>query len=103
MPIDLVQIRESAEAKEDENYSFRQFLKTQCTLNPNELDQLVFETTRQVWSAVDCTACANCCRQTQPTFSEGEVSRIAGRLRMSRQQLIDAHLERAGPSDNNPW
>ena len=103
MPIDLVQIRALAETKEDENYSFRQFLKARCSLKPNELDQLVFETTRRVWSAIDCTTCANCCRQTRPTLSEVEVVRVARRLGMERQQLIETYMERTEPEDDNPW
>ena len=82
--VDLVQIRKLAERKEDENFSFRRFLKTQCNLEPDEIDQLVLETTRRVWAGIDCTSCANCCRVMKPTFSEEEVERVAHRLGMAR-------------------
>jgi hypothetical protein len=55
MALDLVQIRELAERKEDENSRFRQFLKTRCNLEPNEIDRRVFETARRVWAGTDCT------------------------------------------------
>ena len=45
MALDLVQIRALAETKEDENARFRQFLKTRCNLEPDQIDQRVFETT----------------------------------------------------------
>jgi hypothetical protein len=45
MAYDLVQIREQAKEKEDENYRFRRFLKTKCNLEPEEIDERVFATT----------------------------------------------------------
>jgi hypothetical protein len=103
MAFDLVQIRELAQRKEDENWKFREFLKTRCKLEPDELDQLVFETTRRVWEGIDCTACANCCREVRPSFSEEEAGRVARRLGMERQQFIDKYLERADGLSDNPW
>lgn len=101
--VDLVQIRKLAERKEDENFSFRRFLKTQCNLEPDEIDQLVLETTRRVWAGIDCTSCANCCRVMKPTFSEEEVERVAHRLGMGRQQFIETYLERSETDSENPW
>jgi len=103
MTYDLVQIRTQAEAKEDENWRFRRFLK-ECHLKPEELDHEVFETTRRVWAGIDCTACANCCREIQPSFSEEEVDRLARRLGMEREQFIESYLEpNDDQDDKNPW
>ena len=49
MAFDLLQIREQAQAKEDENSRFRLFLKTKCKLEPDEIDSRVFAATRRVW------------------------------------------------------
>ena len=103
MAFDLVQIRELAEQKADENWRFRSFLKGQCHLKPDELDKRVFETTRRVWAGIDCTACANCCREVKPSFSEEEVRRLARRLGMRRWQLIERYLERTEVDSENPW
>ncbi|HET8891948.1 MAG TPA: YkgJ family cysteine cluster protein [Candidatus Angelobacter sp.] len=103
MAFDLVQIRTQAEKKEDENYSFRRFLKGKCHLEPEEIDERVFAATRLVWAGIDCTQCANCCREVHPTFSEEEVDRLARRLAMTRQQFIEAYLKRSDPGDDNPW
>ena len=103
MAFDLVQIRERAEEKADENYKFRQFLKTKCNLEPDEIDRRVFTITRRVWDGIDCTKCANCCREVKPEFSEKEVERLAQRLGMTRQQLIDSYLERSEPGCDAPW
>jgi Fe-S-cluster containining protein len=103
MAVDLVQIRDLAERKVDENSRFRQFLKARCNLEPEEIDRRVFETTRLVWAGIDCTTCANCCREMKPTFSEEEVERVARRLRMARQQFIETYLEHTEADSENPW
>lgn len=103
MAFDLVQIRELAQEKEDENWKFREFLKIRCDLEPDQIDQLVFETTRRVWEGIDCTACANCCREMHPSLSEEEVGRLARRLGMERRQFIDTYLEHKEADGGNPW
>ena len=94
--IDLIQIRELSRSRADENWRFRQFLKGQCDLKPDQIDKQVIETTRRVWAGIDCTACANCCREVKPSFSAGthtdvshcvrgggELERIHGILEMA--------------------
>jgi len=103
MAFDLVQIREQAERKEDENTRFRRFLKTKCNLEPDEIDRRVFSATRRVWAGIDCTKCANCCREVKPEFSEEEVDRLANRLAMTRQQFIEMYLEGSEPGSEKPW
>ena len=99
MAIDLVQIRQLAASKEDQNLRFRHFLKTRCTLKADEIDRRVFKTTRRVWDGIDCTTCANCCREVKPGFSDEEVDRVARRLGMERQQFIDTYLEPSSQED----
>jgi Fe-S-cluster containining protein len=103
MAIDLVQIRTQAEKKENENFRFRAFLKTRCNLDSDEIDSRVFATTRRVWAGINCTECANCCREAKPGLTEEEVNRLAHRLAMDRQRFIDAYLERSEPLDDTPW
>jgi uncharacterized protein len=102
MAVDLVQIRTLAREKEDENWEFRRFLKTLET-GTEELDERVFRTTQRVWDKIDCTTCANCCREVKPTFSKEDVNRIAARLGMNPQAFVDAHLEHTEADDGNPW
>jgi hypothetical protein len=102
MTVDLVQIRVCAQEKEEENWAFRQFLKQRCKLDPSEIDKQVFETTRRVWAGIDCTACANCCREVRPTFSEADVERLARRLGISPAQFTGAYLERI-EGEEQPW
>ena len=103
MALDPVQLRILAQRKEDENCRFSQFLKDQCDLDPEEVDERVFEATRRVWAGIDCTTCANCCREVRPTFDDEEVNRLAVRLETAKEQFIDAYLERTEAGDENPW
>jgi uncharacterized protein len=102
MAVDLVQIRTLAQQKEDENWRFRRFVKFECELDEEEMDRQVWETTKRVWAGIDCTACANCCREVKPSFSEAEVNRLAARLGTTPLQFIDTYLEPNG-DDDNPW
>ena len=101
--VDLVQIRQLAAGKEDQNFRFRQFLKTRCGLKPDEIDQRVFKTTRRVWAGIDCTTCANCCREVNPGFNEAEVDRVARRLGMEPQQFIETYLELSEEDSERLW
>src|SRR6185312_13648082 len=103
MEHDLVQIRSQAELKEKDNYRFRAFLKGKCRLEPEQIDERVFAATRRVWAGIDCTQCANCCKQVRPTFSEEEVDRLARRLEMTREKFIESYLVCSEPGDDNPW
>jgi hypothetical protein len=101
--IDLVQIRELATKKEKENWRFREFLKGSEDLGCDDIDRRVAEITLHVWAGIDCTTCANCCRELQPTFSEEDVSRVSRRLGMDRQQFINTYLQKTEPGESNPW
>ena len=103
MVSDLVQIRALAKAKEDENWDFRQFIKIHCDLEPAEMDRQVAEVTRSVWAGIDCTTCANCCKEVKPTFSDEDVSRLSRRLGLTAEQFVDSYLERTEEHTENPW
>jgi Fe-S-cluster containining protein len=103
MAVDLVQIRELSRQKEDENWRFRQFLKSSCNLESEQIDRRVAEITERVWAGIDCTTCANCCREVKPSFSEEEVARLARRLEMKREEFIDRYLEPSTEGAEKPW
>ncbi|HEX4792619.1 MAG TPA: YkgJ family cysteine cluster protein [Humisphaera sp.] len=91
-----------AEQKEDENIAFRMFLKN-SDLSVEEMDEQVFELTKRVWAQIDCTTCANCCKESSPPLSEEDVERLAKRLGIERQVFIDTYLEKAERGDDDPW
>jgi Fe-S-cluster containining protein len=103
MKSDLIQIRQMAEEKEDENWRFRQFLKARCNLPEAEIDRRVFAITKRVWAGIDCATCANCCREVHPSFTEEDVTRIARRLEISREEFIARYLEVSDSASDSPW
>jgi Fe-S-cluster containining protein len=102
MPVQPIHLPVLAKEKEEENWRFRQFLK-RCDLESEELDRRVVELTRRVWATIDCTACANCCKTVQPTFSEEDVESLSRRLAIERQQLIETYFEPTKPGADNPF
>jgi uncharacterized protein len=78
-------------------------LKHRCDLDPDEIDRRVFEITQRVWAGIDCTACANCCRQVKPSFSEEDVDRLARRFEMERRQFIEEYLAPAEDRSEKRW
>jgi len=100
MPFGPIKLRILAERKEDENWDFRHFIK--CN-DVEDLDDRVAHLARRVWSGIDCTTCANCCKEVRPTFSQNDVDRLARRLGLQSQQLIDSYLEPTENGADNPW
>jgi uncharacterized protein len=101
MAFDPIHLRVLANEKEEENWKFRQFLKQRY--NSDELDVRVVEITRRVWAGIDCTTCANCCKEIQPSLSEEDMARLARRLGIDRQQFIQTYLEPTESGSGNPW
>ncbi|HUU59263.1 MAG TPA: YkgJ family cysteine cluster protein [Phycisphaerae bacterium] len=74
----------------------------QDRLADEELDELVFEITRCVWSAMDCTACGRCCKELQPGVTEAEQQRLAGRRGLPVAEFRRRYLERDPEPDDGP-
>ena len=55
-----------------------------------------------MWAGIDCTTCANCCREVKPSFSEEEVERLARRLGLEPRQFIESYLERTETGSEKP-
>ena len=83
--------RENAARDEERNFRFLRGLK--LVSGPDRIDSLAGELHEEVFAAVDCTRCANCCKTIQPGFTAEDIERIAGHLGLSPQELIAAHLE----------
>jgi uncharacterized protein len=101
MPTDPAKVRHLAVLKEKENVRFRSFLKG-IDMPSEELDGLVHELTDKVWAHIDCTKCANCCREISPTLDEEDVARLAARLGVTSEQFASQYLKSA-EDEENPW
>ena len=76
--LDLEYIKEMATERNEENWEFRAFLK-QHDMASKELDTIVHRITYEVTSQIDCTKCANCCKQIKPVL-------------VSYQKLVDSQV-----------
>ena len=71
---DIERVRELAEAKEDQNWRFRTFLKG-VDLSVKELDSIAHRHYKDIARQIDCGTCANCCKEVSPKLSEEDVDR----------------------------
>jgi hypothetical protein len=78
--------------KEDENYSFRVYLKGHA--DSEELDEQFRRLHEELFTTYDCSRCRNCCRMYAPRFEEEEALKAAAYLGMTEEAFIDSY--RAG-------
>jgi Fe-S-cluster containining protein len=72
---------------EPEDYRFRVFLKLRLNLSVDETDEIVRETTDEVWKQIDCTKCAHCCRTLQVVVDSTDIKRLAARIGVTPRQF----------------
>jgi Fe-S-cluster containining protein len=89
---DLARIKALSEKRDRENFEFRAFLKSECL--PERLDALVHQLYREVSAVIDCTTCANCCREIMPILNQDDVERFAQGLEVSSKELATEYLMR---------
>ena len=101
---DLKHIKGMGIKKEEENLNFRAFLKRHDML-PEEIDECVHEIANEISSKIDCTKCANCCKQIRPVLDEDDISRFALGLDIPisefRQQYLSADEDSTSGSKNS--
>ena len=76
MELDIDKIKKLSKKKENENFRFRAFLKS-GEIPEDQLDQIVNTLYHQVSSEIDCTMCANCCRNMQPGLDQEDMERFS--------------------------
>jgi Fe-S-cluster containining protein len=80
-------------AARDENRNFRFLRSLKMVSDPDGIDALARELHEEVFSQINCTRCANCCKTIPPGFTDEDIARIAAHLGMSEETFIAAHLE----------
>lgn len=84
-------IMKLAADREEDNWRFRSFLKG-IDLDDEYLDAMVHKHYKAVSDQIDCTSCANCCRELQLVLTHDDVVRLASGLKISKDELIDHYL-----------
>jgi len=93
---DLKKIKKLVQEKEDENWEFRTFLK--CC-DSDKVDDTVHALYREISSQVECSECANCCRESLPGLDREDIEKFAAGLGISTEDLREQFLTVDGEGD----
>ena len=66
---------------------------------PKSLDEKFHQAHDEVFSQVDCLACANCCKTTSPILIQTDIDRLAKVFRMRSAEFITTYLFRDEEGD----
>ena len=94
--INLPFIAQQAIDKEDENYSFRIFLKGKST---HEVDDKIKPFATYYTKEIDCTACGNCCKNIMISVDENEIEKIANALQQEKSICKQKYFDSSEHSD----
>lgn len=87
--VDIKYYHDLAQQKHQEH---EKFLATLRKKKPKHLDKIVKRNAPEIFDVVDCTKCANCCKDLGPLFTEADIERIAKAFRMHLGHFEDAYL-----------
>ena len=88
---DIAAIEYMAVSKEDENWRFMVFLKGPY-ISGKDLNGLVRELCRSISAHVDCTSCANCCRNLKPVLEPADIRRLSEESGLSEDLFFQEYL-----------
>ncbi|RZI49309.1 YkgJ family cysteine cluster protein [Lactococcus kimchii] len=60
----------------------KKFLANLAKKPPKQLDKITKEVHEEVFSEIDCTKCANCCKILGPLWTEADIERVAKFMRL---------------------
>ena len=98
MKTDLKEIARIAKSKENENWKFRSFLKG-FDIEIEELDSIVHELFDYVSSEIDCTECANCCKEMRPLLKENDIKKLSENIGISTVEFKKQFLKKTDEGD----
>lgn len=82
--------KQNAEQKNNENYDFLLWLKIHQY--SEKIDEISIETHTKVFSQINCTDCANCCKVFSPQVNTTDIARISAFLQISEAEFIEKYL-----------
>ena len=82
---------QNARRKEDSTFDFLMWLK--INQDSKRVDSIANEAHQEVFSQIDCTDCANCCKTLSPRVNQTDIERIASSLQISEAEFIEKYLK----------
>ncbi len=82
--------QKEAEAAQERSFRFLRWLKL---LDHKKVDRLAKEAHTEVFQALDCLQCNNCCRTLKPEFREKDIRKISAHLGLTVSNLQASYLE----------
>jgi uncharacterized protein len=89
---DLSKIKYYGIKNEKKNWQFRTFLKS-LDKDEVEIDATVHHVYADVIKHIDCTQCANCCKEMRPVVTKDDICSISKQLRLPEDKFISKYLE----------
>ena len=86
MVTDLIQIRRMGEKNRAENLRFRRWIKSH-----NFVERQFRHAAEEIHDAIDCRACAECCRVTEVQLAERDVQTLARHLRIPPARFLEQY------------
>jgi Fe-S-cluster containining protein len=73
--------------------AMKEFIKWLQKNAPSNIDNLIHELHDEVFEAVDCLECANCCKTVGPAITDVDIERLSKHLKIKPSKLIELHIE----------
>jgi len=82
--------KQNARRHEERNFAFLHRLKMR---DERPVDRAARQLHEEVFSIIDCTQCANCCKTVSPLFRKDDVRRVANHLGMTANDFKAQYLQ----------
>lgn len=86
---DLTTIAQLAEKREDENYRFRVFLRSE---DEEQVDRIVYQLNENISAKIDCTKCGNCCRSMMVSITAPERKVFEEHFGLGEEAVVKKYL-----------
>ncbi|PHI19278.1 zinc/iron-chelating domain-containing protein [Lewinellaceae bacterium SD302] len=87
-----MELQKELERAQNERKANKRFLGKLKRRPPKNLDATVAELHDEVFEAIDCLSCANCCRTTSPIVRDVDIDRLARHLRIRPAELVEKYM-----------
>ena len=100
---DLQRIQQLARKRNDEFDVMRYQLQLEDSLDDTILDEIVTEIAQPIVQAIDCTACANCCRTLDVYITPNDVNQIITSTEIALSDIPTRIIDHETAQTDGEW